>query len=192
MHIQIYLFLIYNFFFYLEYNMQSLISHKIKQRKTPKDIFITPKELAKSHIDMIKTNNNEIWLDPCRFNENGSYYSQFHNNKDWCEITEDKDFLSYTNKIDVICGNPPYSLLDKWFKKSIELNPRVISYLIGINNLTARRLEWFQDAGYGLSQMKMLKIFSWYGMSVICIWEKNTEQIMQYDRKIWKNNNAII
>jgi hypothetical protein len=169
--------------------MKSSTSHKIKKRENPKDIFITQTKLAKSHIDMIETNENELWLDPCRFNESGSYYSQFHNNKDWCEIKENKDFLCYDKKVDVICSNPPYSMLDKWFKKSIELNPRVISYLIGINNLTTRRMEWFQDAGYGLSQMKMLKVWSWFGMSVICVWEKHGEQVMQYDRTVWRNEN---
>ena len=169
--------------------MKSSTSHKIKQRAKPKDVFITPRELAKSHIEMIPTTDDEVWLDPCRFNENGSYYSQFHNNKDFCEISEDKDFLCYDQEIDVICGNPPYSMLDKWFKKSIELNPRVISYLIGINNLTTRRMEWFEKAGYGLTKMKMLKVYSWYGMSVICVWDKGGEQIMEYDRKVWKNEN---
>ena len=169
--------------------MKSSTSHKIKQRAKPKDVFITPRKLAKAQIDMIPTNPNEVWLDPCRFNENGSYYSQFHNNKDFCEISEDKDFLCYDQEIDVICGNPPYSMLDKWFKKSIELNPRIISYLIGINNLTARRLEWFTDSGYGLTKMRMLKVSEWYGMSLICVWEKGGEQIMEFDRTIWKNEN---
>ena len=51
----------------------------------------------------------------------------------------------------------PYSILDKWFDKVISLNPRVYSTLIGVNNLTARRVEKFEKAGYGIKKIKMLK-----------------------------------
>ena len=171
--------------------MNSSISHNIKHRKVAKDVFITPSLLAKSHIEMIPQKRGDLWLDPCRYSKDGSYYSQFPDEKDWCEITEKKDFLNYKGKPDIICGNPPYSMLDKWFTKSIELNPRVISYLIGIGNLTARRLEMFDKAGYGLTKIKMLKVFSWYGMSILVVWEKGKKQIIDYDRKIWRTPIAI-
>ena len=76
--------------------------------------------------------------------------------------------------------------MDKWIKKNIELNPRVISMLIGVGNLTARRLEWLYDAGYGLTKLKMLKVWKWYGMSYIVVFEKDKPTIMEIDRKVWK------
>ena len=166
--------------------MSSSISHKIKHREVAKDVFITPLELAKNHIDMIVFNEEDKWLDPCK--NDGSYFNQFPtDNKDYCEILEDKDFLEYTGNPDIIIQNPPYSILDKWIKKNIELNPRVISMLIGIGNLTARRIEWLEQAGYGLTKMKMLKVYKWYGMSVIVVFEKEKESIIEFDRKIYKN-----
>ena len=75
------------------------------------------------------------------------------------------------------------------FKKTIELNPDCFSYLIGIGNLTARRIEWCEKAGYGLTKMKMLKVKSWYGMSVIVVFEKNKKSIMTIDRKVWYPDN---
>ena len=33
--------------------MNSNVAHKIKHRDKPKDVFITPEKLAKTHIDMI-------------------------------------------------------------------------------------------------------------------------------------------
>ena len=166
--------------------MSSSISHKIKNREVAKDVFITPLELAKNHIDMIVFNEEDKWLDPCK--NDGSYFIQFPtDNKDYCEILEDKDFLEYTGNPDIIIQNPPYSILDKWIKKNIELNPRVISMLIGIGNLTARRIEWLEQAGYGLTKMKMLKVYKWYGMSVIVVFEKEKESIIEFDRKIYKN-----
>ena len=168
--------------------MSSIISHKIKSRKNANDVFITPLELAKSHIELHDVIEGEIWLDPCK--NNGSYYNQFPSNvkKDYCEILENKDFLTYEGKVDVIVQNPPYSMLDVWFKKCIELNPRSFSMLIGVGNLTARRVEWCENAGYGITKLRMLKVYKWYGMSYIVVFEKNKESIMQIDRKVWKQD----
>lgn len=169
----------------------SSISHKIKNRDVAKDVFITPRALAKKHIETINANENDKWLDPCRYNVNGSYYSQFpceDSKKTWCEITEGTDFFKSLcqPRPTIICCNPPYSILDKWFKRCIELNPRVISVLIGVGNLTARRIEMFETAGYGLTHLTMLKVYQWYGMSYIVNFEKDKPSIMSIDRTVWK------
>lgn len=158
---------------------------KIKKRIIPNDIFITPLQLAKYHIDMITYINDDIWYDP--FKNNGSYYNQFPNeNKLWSEILDGKDFFEFNENIDIICSNPPYSLMDKVLKKSIELNPHTISYLIGINNLTTKRIEYMENAGYYITKIHITKVYKWFGMSVIVIWEKNKNSIIDYDRNIWR------
>lgn len=168
--------------------MTSTISHKIKARENANDVFITPLGLAKSHIDLHDVKEGEIWLDPCK--NNGSYYNQFPDGvqKEYCEILEDKDFLTFEGKVDVIVQNPPYSMLDAWFKKNIELNPRSFSMLIGVGNLTARRIEWCEEAGYGITKLRMMKVHKWYGMSYIVVFEKNKPSIMEIDRKVWKED----
>ena len=181
--------------------MSSAISTSIKNRKKANDIFITPRDLALKHIKFIDSRENDFWLDPCRNNENGSYYSQFPTDKkDWCEILEGRDFFTYKpptkkeNKfkikqpINIICGNPPYSILNKWIEKCISLNPRVISMLIGVGNLTARRIETLNKAGYGIAKLKMLKVFEWYGMSYIVVFEKDKENIIEIDRKVYRSD----
>ena len=55
--------------------MSSQLSHNIKKRKAPKDVFITPVELAKKHIDMIDYENSDIWFDP--FKNSGNYFNQY-------------------------------------------------------------------------------------------------------------------
>jgi len=189
--------------------MSSTSSHLIKGRKNAKDIFITPKALAKMHIDMIPDEyiQDSVWLDPCA--NSNIYYDQFPKGvitKHRYEILEGTNFLDsiFKKSVDsefdddmsllyqspyVICSNPPYSILDDWFKKTIELNPDCFSYLIGIGNLTARRIEWCEKAGYGLTKMKMLKVKSWYGMSIIVVFEKNKPSIMTIDRKVWYPDN---
>lgn len=163
--------------------MDSKISHKIKGRNKPNDIFITPLFLAKKAISLIDYKEKDIWYDP--FKATGHYYEQFPTvNKEWSEITAGRDFFKFNKPIDIICSNPPYSILDNIIRHSIALNPRVIQYLIGISNLTARRIEMFEEAGYGLTKMHLCKIFKWYGMSVVVQFEKDKPSIFTYDRKV--------
>ena len=160
--------------------------NKIRNREVPNNVFLTSPLLAKTAIDMIETNANDVWFDP--FKNTGNYYNQFPTtNKVYTEILEDKDFFEFEGDVDVICSNPPYSMLNKIIKKSIELNPRVINYLIGALNLTPRRIEMMEKAGYGLSKIHMCKVGKWSGWcSFIVQFEKNKKSILSYDRVVWK------
>ena len=160
-------------------------NHKIKHRENPNDVFITPLALAKTNIDMIETKEEWCWYDP--FKNSGSYYNQFPTeNKKWSEILENKDFFEFNEKVDVICSNPPYSMINRVLEKSVELKPKVISYLLGINNLTAKRMEFMETHGYYITKIHMCKVFKWFGMSLVVVWEKGGESILSYDRKVWR------
>ena len=114
----------------------------IRSRKTSNDVFITPIEISKQHINMIDEKyKHDIWFDP--FKNNGSYYNHFPETcqKKWTEILEDKDFFLFNDKVDVICSNPPFSVINAVLKKCIELQPNVIALLFGVLNLTPRRLK---------------------------------------------------
>ena len=168
--------------------MNSNVAHKIKHRDKPKDVFITPEKLAKTHIDMIdESYRNLVWYDP--FKNSGSYYNQYpcaNENKKWSEILENKDFFDFNEEVDVIASNPPYSMIDKVLEKSVSLKPMIISYLLGINNLTAKRMEYMESQGYYITKLHMCKVFKWFGMSLIVVWEKGGESILSYDRKVWR------
>jgi len=170
--------------------MKSSTGHNIKAREEPKDVFLTPIKLAQKAISMVDYIDGEIWFDP--FRGTGNYYNNFPCCEDfrvYCEITEGLDFFEPYIDMDgsgVICSNPPYSCLDKVFEHSIACNPRVINYLIGINNLTARRMEMMEKGGYGLTKLHMCKVWKWYGMSLIVQFEKDKESIMSFDRVVWR------
>jgi len=164
--------------------MDSKKGHKIKNRNKKNDIFITPLLLAKKHIDYIEYEDNDIWYDP--FKNSGNYYNQFPNdNKVWSEILEGKDFFDFNTKVDIICSNPPYSILDKVIKKSIDLKPHTISYLIGQNNLTAKRIQTLNNAGYGLYKCLMMKVWDWFGLSYIVYFKKDKPNCIDIDRNIY-------
>jgi len=167
--------------------MDSNNGHKIKKRSKGNDVFLTPIALAKKHIDIIEYEDSDIWYDP--FKNSGNYYNQYPNdNKEWSEILEGKDFFEFDKKVDIICSNPPYSMINKVLEKSINLNPRIISYLIGVNNLTTKRIENMNKAGYGLKKMVMLKVHDWFGMSFIVVFEKGCDNCFDIDRTIYYND----
>ena len=165
--------------------MSAKTGHSIKKRDKANDIFLTPVELAKKHIAMIDYVEGEVWYDP--FKNTGNYFNNFPSpeTSEWSEILEGQDFFTFNKNIDVICSNPPYSMISEVLKKCVELNPRVISLLIGMGNLTTKRIEDMNEAGYGLKNMRMLKVHQWYGMSFIVHFEKGSDNCFEIDRKIY-------
>lgn len=164
--------------------MTSQISHKIKHIKNPKDVFITPSAVAIQMINSIIPIENEKWFDP--FYGSGIFYNNYpiNVNKDYTEIAMNKDFFKYIDKVDVIVSNPPYSILDDVLKKTIELKPRVFSYLLLHGAMTPKRLEYIEKAGYGLTHIHTCKVFAWYGMAQSYTFTLNAKSIatITYDR----------
>lgn len=192
----------------------SNIADNIKKREEPKDVFITPLKLAKFAIDMINTKIKEsaessipfVWCDYCK--NSGAFYNQYPENyrKEYCEILEGKDFFKYNfikkNEDEelILCSNPPYSILDKWFQKCIDLKPKYMSFLIGNNNLTAKRMELFEDNGYDIIHLHYCKVFKWFGMSNIILLKRNDfniqgakwNQEITFDRVVWYEEKELI
>ena len=164
--------------------MTTKTGHSIKKRDKSNDVFLTPLKLAKEHIAMIDYIEKEVWYDP--FKNTGNYFNNFPSpeTSEWSEILEGEDFFQFNKDVDVICSNPPYSMITKVLAKCVELNPRVISLLIGMGNLTTKRIEDMNKAGYGLKNMRMLKVHEWYGMSFIVHFEKDSDNCFEIDRKI--------
>ena len=158
------------------------VNRKIQLRDKPRDVFYTPELLAKKHINMINCDKNEIWYDDSK--GKGIYFDNFPTDKkEWSEITENKDLFDFNEPVDIICGNPPYSKINDILKKSVSLKPRIISYLIGQQNLTPHRLEFMNENGYGLIKLHLCKVRGFFGYSTICIWEKNKDDIMSFETK---------
>lgn len=172
----------------------NIIANSIKLKPKPNDIYYTPILLVKKHLEFIKeyVEENDIIFDG--FFGSGNYYNTYplvfdkNNTFDWTEIELGKDFFEYDKKVNVIVSNPPYSLIDKIYKKSIELEPHTISFLIGQMNLTCKRIEYMNDNGYFLDKILFTKVYSWFGMSMIVVFtKKSTKNCIDFDRTIWKN-----
>tara|TARA_R110002126_G_scaffold88330_4_gene211699 strand:+ start:71 stop:658 length:588 start_codon:yes stop_codon:yes gene_type:complete len=160
-------------------------THSIKNRKTANDIIYTPKPLAELMIELCDIQQVDKVLDPSR--GGGVFYNNLPEcNKDYCEITEDKDFFKYDKEVDIIIGNPPYSLWNKWLEHTIKLNPNKFCYIFGQMNLTIPRLRKIEAGGYKMTKIHLCQVWWWFGHSFVCVFEKtNKNSIMSYSERFF-------
>jgi hypothetical protein len=101
---------------------------------TANDKIYTPIDTAKTIIGKFDLYGKV--LDP--FRGDGAFYNNYPETveKDWCEIDLGKDFFDYTEKVDWIVSNPPYSIFGPVIEHSMEIADNIV-YLIPLNKLTS-------------------------------------------------------
>ena len=158
------------------------MSNKIaqSQKRKKNDVIYTPEPVARLMISMCELKQNESVLDPCR--GGGVFYNNFPSTvkKYWDEIADGKDFLKRKKHIDVIVGNPPYSLWDKWIEHTLNICDNRFCYIFGFLNFNEKRLGRIIDAGFGLVRLHLLSVDYWFGRSLIAVFQKNKPSIMSF------------
>jgi type I restriction-modification system DNA methylase subunit len=88
--------------------MNNKAGNKLKSNSN--DIIYTPKPIALLMIKLCKIKNGSKVLDPSK--GGGVFYDNLPNNciKDYCEITENKDFFDYHDNVDLIIGKAEYGV----------------------------------------------------------------------------------
>jgi hypothetical protein len=154
------------------------IHNGIKNRKTTNDVIHTPPSVALQMIEMCELKEGEKVLDPSA-GDNKVFYNNFPDfvNKDYCEITEGKDFFEYNKKVDCVIGNPPYSMWDKWLQHTMEITDK-FCYIFNNFNFTPSRLTKIMNNGYGITKLHLVTINWWFGPSVIAVFEKNKKSLL--------------
>ena len=111
-----------------------------KLKKNSNDIIYTPRPVALKMIDMCDIKEGSTVLDPSR--GGGIFYNNLPSKcvKDYCEITENKDFFEYNKNVDLIIGNPPYLLWDRWIEHTMKITNK-FCYILGCFNLLMQELE---------------------------------------------------
>jgi hypothetical protein len=119
-----------------------------KDPQPPNDLVMTPIPVAIQTINLYDIPAGSKILDPCR--GEGAFYDNYPTNceKDFCEITEGKDFFDYEGHVDWIITNPPYSILDEFLQKSFEVSDNVV-FLIPLSKMFSsfRRIRQILDYG---------------------------------------------
>ena len=71
----------------------------------------------------------------------------------WCELGEGKDFLTYTDKVDWIITNPPWSKMQQFLAHGMKVADNIV-YLTTINHYTTkRRIRDMREAGFALKEI---------------------------------------
>jgi len=120
-------------------------------KNTPeKDIVMTPEYLAKEIIEYF--NPFGVILDPSR--GTGAFYDNFPGeNNEWCELAEGKDFLTYSNKVDWIITNPPWSKMQEFLAHGMRIADNIV-YLTTINHYTTKkRIRDMRGAGFAIKEI---------------------------------------
>jgi hypothetical protein len=94
------------------------------------DVVLTPDWVAKDMLDHFQPSG--VILDPCR--GAGAFHDLLPEGSPWCEITEGRDFFSWTEHVDWVVSNPPYSMTRPWFRHSYTVADHLL-YLIPLRNL---------------------------------------------------------
>ncbi len=167
-------------------------AHKIKNRKNPKDVFYTPFKLVETHLNMfLDIPDNSTILDP--FAGKKVYYDEMKKrflncNIEYTEIEEGLDFFNYDGNPDYIISNPPYSLINDVLEHSVNLKPKVISYLLAFHNITPKRIEYMNNNGYFVKDFHLTKVYSWFGFSIIITFSNEIKKnVVTFDKNIHKN-----
>ena len=153
---------------------------KIKECEAPNDVFNTPFSLALKLIEMADIKPTDRVLDPCR--GNGAFFDNLPScKKDYCEITENKDFFAYNESVDIIIGNPPFSQWKSWPEHTAILCPSKICYVMGALNLTPKRINYLKQHGYILSKLHITTVRGWFGNTICVVFDKEGTEIITYD-----------
>jgi len=118
------------------------------------DLVFTPTELAASIINHLPLTGKV--LDPSR--GAGAFYNQFpaHLDKDYCEITEGKDFFDYDQRVDWVVTNPPWSLMRQFLLHGFKIADNV-SYLTTVNHaFTKARINDAKQHDFWLKEILLV------------------------------------
>jgi hypothetical protein len=118
------------------------------------DVVYTPEWVAQDMIAHFAPAGR--LLDPCR--GEGVFYDLLCSlgNTDWCEVSEHRNFFTYTQHVDWVIGNPPYSLTRPWFRHSYLIADNLL-YLVPLRNVFS---------GYGFIE----EIFEYGGICAIRVY----------------------
>jgi hypothetical protein len=149
--------------------MSASVMKSIQTRKKSNDVVYTPQKIVDIMVDDI--DENMSILDPC--SGKGIFYDSFKNiDKYKCEIEEGTDFFEFNTEVELIYGNPPYSILNKWLEHSFKIATKKIKYIIGMYSLTPVRIDLAKKYGWNITSLILTQVPSWFQRSYIISFEK--------------------
>ena len=114
-------------------------------------------------------------LEPCR--GTGAFYNLMDPKlRDWCEITDNKDFFDYTTKIDWIITNPPFSIYDIFLEHSFSIADNIVMFVPATKTIRGIKLQAKIDNYGGLKEIVNMGPGSRHGFGfgfiMVCLYYK--------------------
>jgi hypothetical protein len=117
---------------------------------------MTPDSLATALVAELQPSGRilEPW---CR--EDGAFVRALepYGDVSWCEIEEGRDFFHWTERVDWIVTNPPWSKFAAFLEHALRLADHVV-FLVTVNHWwTVRRVRLVLDAGLGYRDLLLVQ-----------------------------------
>lgn len=144
----------------------------------------TPELLCRELIKYVDLKEGDKVLEP--FKGEGAFYNCFPDfvEKDWTEITENRDYKDYVGDIDWVITNPPFSLDDgakrenaffKLLKYYTTKAKKGIAFLGNdrcFSTLTPKRLKELNEIGWYIHNIVVCNVKKWRGRYFFVIFKK--------------------
>lgn len=121
---------------------------KKRELRNKNDFYPTPKWCVDELLAELKPKcmSGKNFLEPCKGDDvifdKVSLLQPLH--REYCELTEGRDYLKVHYSTDIIITNPPFSLAQEFLTKSLG-EAQFVAYLLRVNFLGAqKRFEWWQ------------------------------------------------
>src|SRR3989304_4584911 len=108
--------------------MQRLLFDRTFEEQNGNDVVLTPEWVAKNIVEPFAPSGR--CLDPCK--GDGAFFKHLPAGSDFCELKDDKDFFNWTEPVDWIVSNPPYSIFNEWIDHSFHVAENVVYLLSAI------------------------------------------------------------
>ncbi len=141
----------------------------------------TPVDLAKQLIDEVELHEDDIVLEP--FKWEGAIYDKFPDYvvKEWCEIEKGRDYKYHDGRIDWVISNPPYKLDGKnCFWKLIEYYldrvDKGIAFLCNdycLASITPSKIKIMNDKGFYVNKIVVCCVKKWRGRYFFIVIDKH-------------------
>lgn len=119
---------------------------------TASDSVMTPPRIARLIVQ--KYCPSGLVLEPAK--GTGNIYRELPSPKDWCEITEGRDFFNYRKKVNWIITNPPYSIYDRFLRHCFEIADNVVLLVPIAKAFKSLKIEKMVDAYGGLREIWLM------------------------------------
>jgi len=148
--------------------------------------FTTPEMLAIDLIALVPILSDDVVLDAGSGEHKVWYENIPSTRKKEVEIKDGKDFLTFSEQVDWVIGNPPFWQFIPFVLHSSEIARKGFGFLTNhsrINQLTPRRLEKLKEKGFYLSVIHILCVKKWFGRYYFIVFTRTPAQGISWSTK---------